>query len=97
MPTPFHYFLNGFRSRDTGSVTGFALQAGKWRALVALLPVFGFEDIEYRVFVIFVMTLDAGVGAFLGVGAGLHRRLDVGVVVRGFGFGGLQRIGEDQA
>jgi len=30
MPAFFNYFFQGFRPRNTWSVTGFALQAGKW-------------------------------------------------------------------
>ena len=52
--------------RNTRAMAGFTLQPGKGRAFIALLAMLGFEDIEDGVFFIFVMTFDAGVGAFVG-------------------------------
>ena len=91
MSTFFDQFLYGFRAGDTWPVAGLALQAGKWRALVALLAMFGFENVEYRVFVVFVVAFDTGIGAFFAVGPGLSGRLDVSVAGRCFIIGGLKR------
>jgi len=57
------------RASHTRPVTGLALQLGERRPLIALLPVFGLEDIEHGVFRVFVMALDAGISAFVREGA----------------------------
>ena len=72
MPPSIQCLLHGSRASHTRPVTGFALQLRKWRTLITLLAVLGLENIEYRVVCIFIMTFDAGVGAFFSKDAILH-------------------------
>lgn len=65
MASPVQRFLHRRRTGHTWAVASFALQLGKRRALIPLLTVFGFKNIEHRVIGIFVMTFDAGVRAFV--------------------------------
>jgi hypothetical protein len=81
MTALFDHFGHRFRARDAGAVASLTLQAGKRRALVALLRVLCFEDIEYRVYVVLVVALDAGVSPFLGIGSRLDCRPDIDVVL----------------
>lgn len=72
MPPPVQGLLHRRRTGHTRPMTGLALQLGKGRTLIALLAVFGLEDIEHRIVGIFIMTFDAGIGAFFCEGSLLH-------------------------
>ena len=72
MPTPVQGLLHRRRASHARAVTGFALQLRKWRTFIALLTVLGFENIEYRIVRIFIMTFDTGVSAFFSKDARLH-------------------------
>lgn len=56
----------------SGSVAGLALQPGKRRTRIRLYAVPGLEDVEHRVIRVLIVTLDTGVGPFVGVCGGQH-------------------------
>jgi hypothetical protein len=58
---------------------------------------FGFEDIEYRIFIVFVMALDAGVGSFFRVGTSLGGCRKVRDIIRRIDLGSLKCIANDKA
>jgi len=64
--------LHRRRTGHTRAVAGFTLQLGKGRTFIALLSMFGFENIEDRIICIFIMTFDTGVGAFICEDSLLH-------------------------
>jgi hypothetical protein len=60
-------FFHEHLTCGTRSMASLALQSGEGRSLISFFTVFGFEDIEDRVFLFGVMTFDAGVGALFRV------------------------------